>query len=58
MTDPHTMAEALLAAERDRTPIRPFSKQNPFLATAVGYATQELVVGDKRAGMRRASSSA
>jgi 2-keto-4-pentenoate hydratase len=42
------MAAALLAAARDRTPIRPFSKQNPFLSTAVGYATQELVVGDKR----------
>jgi len=47
-TDPRTMAAALLAAARDRTPIRPFSKQNPFLSTAVGYATQELVVGDKR----------
>jgi len=47
-TDPRTMAAALLAAARDRAPIRPFSKQNPFLSTAVGYATQELVVGDKR----------
>ena len=47
-TDPRTMAAALLAAARDRTPIRPFSKQNPFLSTAVGYATQELVVGDRR----------
>ena len=47
-TDPRTMAAALLVAARDRTPIRPFTKQNPFLSTAVGYATQELVVGDKR----------
>ena len=47
-TTPHTMAEALQAAARDRTPIRPFTKQNPFLSTAVGYATQELVVGDRR----------
>ena len=47
-TDPRTMAAALLAAARDRTPIRPFTKQNPFLSTAVGYATQELVVGDRR----------
>jgi 2-oxo-3-hexenedioate decarboxylase len=48
MSNPQLMAEALLVAARDRTPIRPFSKQNPFLSTAVGYATQELVVGDKR----------
>jgi len=48
MSTPQLMAEALRAAARDRTPIRPFSKQNPFLSTAVGYATQELVVGDKR----------
>jgi 2-keto-4-pentenoate hydratase len=47
-TDPRTMADALLAAARDRTPIRPFTKHNPFLSTAVGYATQELVVGDQR----------
>jgi len=39
------MAEALLAAERDRAPIRPFSKRNPFLSTDVGYATQEVLVG-------------
>jgi 2-keto-4-pentenoate hydratase len=42
------MADELLAAERDRIPIAPFSKQNPFLSTAVGYTTQELVVGDRR----------
>jgi 2-oxo-3-hexenedioate decarboxylase len=48
MTTPHAMAEELLAAARNRTPIRPFSKKNPFLSTAVGYATQELVVGDRR----------
>ena len=47
MTDPHTMAAELLAAARNRTPIRPFTKRNPFLSTAVGYATQELVVGDQ-----------
>ena len=47
-TDPRTMADALLAAARDRAPIRPFTKHNPFLSTAVGYATQELVVGDRR----------
>jgi 2-keto-4-pentenoate hydratase len=42
------MAQELLAAARNRTPIRPFTKRNPFLSTAVGYATQELVVGDER----------
>ena len=47
-TNPQTMAAALLAAARDRTPIRPFTRKNPFLSTAVGYATQELVVGDRR----------
>jgi 2-keto-4-pentenoate hydratase len=39
------MADALLAAERDRAPIRPFSKRNPFLSNDVAYATQELLVG-------------
>jgi 2-oxo-3-hexenedioate decarboxylase len=48
VTTPHTMAAELLAAARNRTPIRPFSKKNPFLSTAVGYATQELVVGDSQ----------
>jgi len=48
-TTPHTMAEALLAAERDRAPIRPFSKRNPFLSTDVGYATQEVLV-ERRGG--------
>ena len=48
MTDPRTMADALLAAERERRPIRPFSRRNPFLDAAVGYAAQELLVGTKR----------
>jgi 2-oxo-3-hexenedioate decarboxylase len=48
MTDPQTMAAQLLAAARDRTPIRPFTTRNPFLSTAVGYATQDLVVGARR----------
>jgi 2-keto-4-pentenoate hydratase len=42
------MAAELLAAARNRTPIRPFSKKNPFLSAATGYATQELVVGDRQ----------
>ena len=44
MTTPQHMADALLAAERDRTPIAPFSRRNPFLSTSVGYATQELSI--------------
>jgi 2-oxo-3-hexenedioate decarboxylase len=47
-SDPRTMAEALRAAARNRTPIRPFTARNPFLSTAVGYATQDLLVGDGR----------
>ena len=44
MTTPQRMADELLAAARNRVPIRPFSKQNPFLSTSVGYATQELSI--------------
>jgi 2-keto-4-pentenoate hydratase len=44
VTTPQHMADALLAAERDRTPIAPFSRRNPFLSTSVGYATQELSI--------------
>jgi 2-keto-4-pentenoate hydratase len=42
------MADELLAAERDRAPIAPFTKRNPFLSTSVGYATQELSVRRRR----------
>ncbi len=44
MTDPQSMADALFAAERDRSPIPPFTRRNPFLDTAIGYATQDLLV--------------
>lgn len=49
MTTPHLMADALLTAERERSPIRPFSSRNPFLDAGVGYAAQDLLVGRKRA---------
>jgi 2-oxo-3-hexenedioate decarboxylase len=49
MTDPQTMAAALLAAERERTPIAPFSRRNPFLDASVGYTAQEILVAHKRA---------
>jgi 2-keto-4-pentenoate hydratase len=48
MTTPQRMADELLAAERDRAPIAPFTKRNPFLSTSVGYATQELSVRRRR----------
>jgi 2-oxo-3-hexenedioate decarboxylase len=48
VTTPQRMADELLAAERDRTPIAPFSRRNPFLSTSVGYATQELSIQRRR----------
>jgi 2-oxo-3-hexenedioate decarboxylase len=48
MTTPQRMADELLAAERDRAPIAPFTRRNPFLSTSVGYATQELSVRRRR----------
>jgi 2-keto-4-pentenoate hydratase len=47
MSDPHKIADALLAAERTRTPIQPFTRNNPFLDTAVGYAAQESLIEQK-----------
>ena len=44
MTDPHTLADALLAAERERTALVPFTKRNPFLDVEVAYKAQSLVV--------------
>jgi 2-keto-4-pentenoate hydratase len=48
MTTPQRMADELLAAERDRAPIAPFTRRNPFLSISVGYATQELSVRRRR----------
>ena len=47
MSDPHEIADALLAAERTRTPIQPFTRNNPFLDTALGYAAQESLIEQK-----------
>jgi 2-oxo-3-hexenedioate decarboxylase len=47
MSDPHKITDALLAAERTRTPIQPFTRNNPFLDTAVGYAAQESLIEQK-----------
>lgn len=44
MTDPEVIAEALIAARRERTPITPFTRKNPFLQVETAYKAQELVV--------------
>ena len=49
---------AARAAARDRTPIRPFSKQNPFLSTAAGYEAQALFVGSTGGERRRRQARA
>lgn len=46
MTDARAMADALIAARRDRTPIPPFTRNNPFLHVETAYKTQALVVED------------
>ena len=44
MTAPQTIATALITAERQRSPIAPFSRRNPFLDTDTAYKAQELFV--------------
>ena len=44
MTDPRAIADALITAERDRTPIAPFSNVNPFIDADTAYKAQALVV--------------
>ena len=48
MTDPQTMAEALLAAERDAHPDRAVQPAQPVPRREVGYTAQELVVAQAR----------
>jgi 2-keto-4-pentenoate hydratase len=53
MTDPQTLADALIAAERDRTPIRPFTRRLFFLDVDTAYKAQSLFVEHRlRAGER------
>lgn len=47
MTDPNALAEALIAARRDRTPIAPFTTTHPYLSVDTGYKAQALVVEDR-----------
>src|SRR5215217_1503294 len=41
------MADALIAARRERTPIPPFTRGNPFLHVETAYKAQALVVEDR-----------
>jgi 2-oxo-3-hexenedioate decarboxylase len=47
VTDPRAMADALIAARRERTPIPPFTRRNPFLHVETAYKAQALVVEDR-----------
>jgi 2-keto-4-pentenoate hydratase len=44
VTEPRAIADALISAQRDRTPIAPFTTVNPFLDADTGYKAQALVV--------------
>jgi 2-oxo-3-hexenedioate decarboxylase len=44
VSDAQTMADALIAAQRERTPIQPLTRKNPFLSIDTAYKTQALVV--------------
>ena len=44
MTDPRAIADALITAERDRTPIAPFTHASPYLHVDTAYKAQALVV--------------
>jgi 2-keto-4-pentenoate hydratase len=44
VTDPRTIADVLIAAERNRTPVAPFTRKLPFLTVHDAYKAQELFV--------------
>lgn len=44
--DPRQVASALIAAEREREPIAPFSDTYPFLGVDGAYQAQQLFVED------------
>ena len=50
MTDARMMAERLIAAERTRTPVVPFTHSNPFLDAETAYQAQWRVVEHRLAG--------
>jgi 2-keto-4-pentenoate hydratase len=53
VTDPQTIAVALLAAERDAAPIAPFTRRNPFLGLDTAYQAQALTVEHRCASGER-----
>ncbi len=46
MIDPRQVADALVAAERERKPITPFTDMYPFLDAGRAYQAQRLFVED------------
>lgn len=44
MSGAQEMSDVLVAAERDRSPVEPFTRRNPFLAIDTAYAVQALTV--------------
>ena len=50
MIDPRQVADALVAAERERKPIRPFSDEYPFFDAGRAYQAQQLFVEAHRSG--------
>ena len=46
MIDPRQVADALVAAERERKPIAPFTDMYPFLDAGRAYQAQRLFVED------------
>jgi 2-keto-4-pentenoate hydratase len=50
VTDPRTIADRLIEAERSRTPVTPFTNANPFLSAETAYQAQWHVVEHRLAG--------
>ncbi len=64
MTDPRAIADAVIEAERSRTPVPPVTRRNPFLDIETAYKAQALVVehrvqgGERVVGAKLAFTSA
>jgi len=53
MSAAQAIADALVSAERERKPIVPFTRAQPFLSTGTAYEAQSLFVGHRLAGGER-----
>ena len=53
MTAAQVIADALVSAERERKPIVPFTRAQPFLGTGTAYEAQSLFVGHRLADGER-----